>query len=290
MGGTYIPAPDRSYPPNGTALSLGKIWTNPMRPGSCINLRHHEAIPEALGPFNGYKGHFKHVEDSQRRSKIGIWARFLQYTGVGAELAYKRGTSFEYDYQFEKLDTKFFDPDDEYIKMAVKVPEVEKKIRHENCQTPLYLVTGIKIARGAKMVDTTEKNRDVTGGIMASGSSAAVAATAGLEASTASQSSGTISFSESSDFVFAYRINEIFYHEGNWSHDQYNKGAVYGISTPAEAQEKHDENRTDEPEILVDGLDLKNQWTKHASVALEHFHSHEEDEDEFLFPVYLAKG
>jgi hypothetical protein len=54
-----------------------------------------------------------------------------------------------YLYTFKKIDTEFFQPDKQYIKKSLKADEVGTFMKEEKYKTPVYMITGMKIARGA---------------------------------------------------------------------------------------------------------------------------------------------
>ena len=142
-------------------------------------------------------------------------------------------------YKFEKLDTKFIDPGLAFVKESVLAPAVEEFIRQNNFKKPVYMITGVKIARGADVALTRSRESETH-------------AIAGPELTISSINSETTRFGESFDFVFAYRLREIYYEKGQVKHKECDKGALQGIDDGS--PEKADETSLSSPSLEISGL------------------------------------
>lgn len=93
----------------------------------------------------------------------------------------------------------------------------------------IYMITGVKIVRGAQVKETIERGfgGDTEVGVDATMVGVPVSVGPKLEAS--KENKREISFSGSSDFVFAYRLRKIRYREGKpLKQDEYVNGALLG--------------------------------------------------------------
>lgn len=77
---------------------------------------------------------------------------------MGGQLSFTQLQSAAEDHEFDTLETKYFLPDDEYLTKSVNDPGVQAYFQVYNWRKPVYLITGIKIARGSKV--TSERNTE----------------------------------------------------------------------------------------------------------------------------------
>ena len=148
------------------------------------------------------------------------------------------------------------------------VPEVAKAIVLDNYRMPIYMITGVKIARGAtvNMIKEHEVGGKMHLGVH--GAPAGVPGAVGPKVAISSKKTEGPSFRDSSDFVFAYRLREIFYQKGQVKHKEYNKGALYTSS----GEEEELPMKPGEAFLEVNGLDHEDlqiddqRWSKEVIV------------------------
>ena len=228
MGKTYFLSANLDYPPS-SSISLGSIWTNPADPGTCINRDGPLPFPSNMPIEKSWKTDWVNERDRQRKGLIGIWARFLQVVGVDAEVSVNWDKIKASKYKFDRLDTEFVDPTPKYVQESVLSEPVAQFIAASDFKKPIYMITGIKIARGADvaLAKSKEAGAHVRAGV--DGTPAGTPVAAGPEVTISSKDSEKTSYGGSSDFVFAYRLRKIFYEKGQVRDDEYNKGALYGL-------------------------------------------------------------
>jgi len=230
----YILAPNCDYAPDRDIV-LGLIWTDPLDPGSCINASKVTAFPDNKEPNYTYKTDWKHEKTRERGGLVGIWAKFLQFLGLDAEASFKWSNSDGSVYKFDKLDTFSFEPTPAYVKTSVTGNDVEEFIKapENNYQVPVYMVTGLKIARGAESAITHARELGVDARLGIDGTSAGTPAAGGPKLTLEAKDTNDVSFKDSSDFVFAYRVREIYYEKGSLKTKPYNKGELADKSGPS---------------------------------------------------------
>ena len=239
MKKTYFLAPNFDYPPNGS-LSLGRILSDPTDPGSCINPDGQPPFPDNMRPQHIEKLDWKSERIRERGGLIGVWARFLQVMGVDAEANISWSRTQDSVYSFAKLDTDIIDPTKEYVVQNVTRSSVADFIVESNYKKPVYLITGVKTARGADAAFGRSRKTGANAQFGVDGTSAGAPATAGPKISFHTSDSEKTSFGGSADFVFAYRLREIFYEKGQVKHQEYNRGALYDTSISSdESQAQH---------------------------------------------------
>jgi hypothetical protein len=131
-------------------------------------------------------------------------------------------------YKFDKLDTYSFEPTPAYVKSSVVGNNVEEFIisAENNYQVPVYMVTGIKIARGAESAISRSREMGMDARLGIDGTSTGVPLAVGPKLSVKSKDAADVSFTNSSDFVFAYRVREIYYEKGVLKTKTHNKGEL----------------------------------------------------------------
>lgn len=233
MKKTYFLAPNFDYPPNGS-LSLGRILSDPTDPGSCIDPDGQPPFPDNMQPRHVEKTDWKSERFRERGGLIGLWARFLQVVGVDAEASVNWSRTQDSVYSFAKLDTDTIDPTKEYVAQCVTTLLVAAFIIESNYKKPVYMITGVKTARGADAAFGKSRTMGANSQFGVVGTSTGAPAAGGPKMSFHTSDSEKTSFGGSADFVFAYRLREIFYEKGQVKHKEYNRGALYNTSVSSE--------------------------------------------------------
>ena len=240
MKKTYFLAPNFDYPPSSN-VSLGRIWTDPSDPGTCINPDGPLPFPSNMQVQHGYKTDWRNKISGEHKGLIGVWARFLQIVGLDAEAHVTWRSSKGATYDFKKLDTDFIDPTLEYYKSSVVVPSVAGHIIDTKFTKPIYMITGVRIARGAEVEQAHSKEAETHLKIGVDGTTAGSPVTAGPELNISSSAAESTSSKGSSDFVYAYRLREIYYSKGRLRHREHNKGAtLQGLGGSSTEEGKED--------------------------------------------------
>ena len=247
---TYFLAPNFNFPPD-SFISLGHIITNPADPGTSLN----PDSPLSSDPSFFAQRVVTHVEyDSERliercfHAKLGVWARFVGQFGLG-DVSVRTENAKAEIYKFRELETKFFQPTDDFLDKIVLLPQVLRTLTESKYRKPVYMITGVKIARGAMV------RREVAGawrssakaGIDGEPTGLPIDMTVGGEALKTTKEKE--SFSNSSDFVFAFRLRQIFYKKGRERrirNRDYTDGALFATGS--------EENNAGEAKVSVLGL------------------------------------
>jgi len=79
----------------------------------------------------------------------GVWTHFLaSVLGLGANVSLLHGSEHDDVLKFDRLETSFFEPDLEYVRTAMASP-LAVRFYEDRPHAPAFIVTGIKVARGA---------------------------------------------------------------------------------------------------------------------------------------------
>lgn len=233
MKKTYIPAPNCDYPPGGF-LALGRILTDPFDPGTCINPDGPLPFPPNMPHQSHPKTDWKDEEQRSRGGLIGLWANFLQFINVTGEANIKWKSSKDNVYEFDELLTEFIEPTRDYIENSVLDLPVARHIVNSAFQDPVYMITGIRIAKGAKVA--IGRSREMSGKIRAGADG--TAASGGPEAEINSSRQKDLSFHSDAEFVYAYRLREIYYDKALNVQHKAVKGKLYSLDNLGDSVEE----------------------------------------------------
>ncbi|KAK4034629.1 hypothetical protein C8A01DRAFT_38888 [Parachaetomium inaequale] len=239
---TYLRAPSLDYAPN-TAIRLGHVFRRPTDPGSFIPGTPLPLSQEMHSHLNHTrKTGFTFSAGREKHGLVGAWLGFLEAVfgaSIDAGVSWDRGA--QSTFAFPVLDTYSVEPTPAYVAASVALAvEAGAVGRGEN----LYMVTGVKVARAT--ADAVGGDGDGEGGGAAVGSGSIAVSESRLRGFGLTARVGVAeipvgpevevswsrctgqAFDGSSDFVFAYRVREIFYEKGVLRTREYNKGALLG--------------------------------------------------------------
>lgn len=223
----YIPAPNWDIPADSDLVVLGRLIKDPKNPERAIPGSAHIPLqPQRIYP--GEKRGFSYVSDQLKSGKIGIWAKALQVVGGGLDLSQTK--AYLDIHEFETLETKYFVPDVDYIAKAMQDEGVQGFLHATHKREPIYLITGLKIARGAKVTNKTHLQRTVAGEVKVDATTFGAPVEVGPEASLGLRTSALTSFAGSTDYIFAYRLERIKIKKrtDEITSKEYIKGAMFG--------------------------------------------------------------
>ena len=219
---TYILAPNWDFLPDGP-IFLGSLIINAKNPARSLNRKNRIAIEPTditISPKNDWSIR----REELLSGRVGIWATFLApMLGVGADSAVHRSRDKDELYECKTLETQYFQPDEVYIAKSLQDPIV-KAYTEKFWNSCVYMVTGIKIAKGAtaKTSNGTGLGGEVKAGL--DGTPAGVPAGGGPEVKGEKKDKMTVRFGGSEDFILAYRLIRIKpKKDGSFVETDYNK-------------------------------------------------------------------
>lgn len=163
---------------------------------------------------------------SENGDKGGLFFRFLDMFGLGAEASAKYDRKAVLNYSFKHMHTEWFTPSEDFMKKAVQSKKAASYLKRAGYDGPLYMVTGLKIVEGASVTTLEDKGKDFSAFIGAEAGPVSV----GPQASHTSQTTQLQTFKNSTPVVFAFELVEVRCDtEGNVTSNPYNTGALFGI-------------------------------------------------------------
>ncbi|QYT04618.1 hypothetical protein H0G86_011523 [Trichoderma simmonsii] len=205
---TYHSAPNFSIPsPNANGpLQLGSLLYEISDPAP-LNTKDRRPVPEDE-IFRSHLDRFGAAMNRRTDGELGIFAKLLGLDVVGGKLSVNGAGSKNEILLVDSLDTMYFNPSREYMELAMQTGSVRAFRDATRDREPLFMVTGIKIARGASA--SAVGGRTLGGSVetgmpdLASGL-VQIGVTAGGEMSRENR----MGFQSSSDFVLGYRVSLI---------------------------------------------------------------------------------
>lgn len=204
---TYILAPNWDFLPDGP-IFLGSLIIDPKNPARSLNMKNR--IPIAPTDITtSPKNDWSITGEELRSGRVGIWANFLApILGIGADAAI-HGTQDKNDlYECKTMETRYFQPDEAYIAKSLQDPVVKaytEKFWHKS----VYMVTGVKIAKGATMKTSRGTRSGAELKLGFDGTPVGLPAGGGPKVKGETNKKFTVQFGGSDDFVLGYQLIRI---------------------------------------------------------------------------------
>jgi hypothetical protein len=269
---TYLRPPTDDYATDKN-IRLGDVWRNPRDPGSFIGAPH--PIPDEIEINHTYKGSWTIDLGRESHVKAGLWAKIAQLP-ITADARAHWDNVEDGAYKVPTMETYSIEPTPAYVKASVADVSAEISKSGDN----LYMITGVKIARGGEGLNKESRNFGV-------GSSVAVSAAVGTRVPV--DVGGQFSYSKgdhhhqgfgsTGDFVFAYRIREIFYKRGVLKTKEYNKGAVLGEDMISDGKAD-----TEKPRFIIENAEI-GETDVEVDREIVHFIDDNDDECDFVISL-----
>jgi hypothetical protein len=236
---SYFLAPNFDIPPPPEGpVALGSIIYNPAAPERSLNRDDPIPIPPA-SIYTSHKENWKVSQAHLRERSVGVWAQISQLIiGLGGKINFDHNHDSGTVYDCQRLDTQRFQPDNDYIWRSLQNARVQNYIKRAWFGKPVYMITGIKVARGVTAESLESKQYGGTVKVGVDGTPVGVPITVGPKASSSSEHIEAISWGGSSDFVLCYSLSKIRSrkNDGTFTEGVFNKGALYDIDGDREVE------------------------------------------------------
>ncbi|KAH7188140.1 uncharacterized protein B0J16DRAFT_336491 [Fusarium flagelliforme] len=212
---TYFLCPTSNIippPPTGT-LCLGSIIHSTSTPQYPLNRGCIVPVTDEFPPAE--ETDWKKTVSNERGQSLGVYAQFLQVaTGglsLGPEVNVEHSNKSESTFAFDRLTTLAFEPTQTYVEESIKAPAVKdwlgQRRQRLSLVNELFMVTGIKIVKGAKIKYTTSKSTTAKGNIGVD--VPALGITFGPKGHWTSSNDETTESNRESEFVFAFCVKRL---------------------------------------------------------------------------------
>ncbi|SPQ18415.1 512c292a-6255-4351-bd38-07fdc7e3b867 [Thermothielavioides terrestris] len=226
---TWILIQCTSFPPDDIRLQLGQVLTDPRLPQNPLFASTvapppvMEGMTVAENQVNGVTmGMHSHLARC-----FNLWAN-VSTLGIPADAelraAEMQGASFRW--HFDALVDRATSFDSRHVAAVLRHPLVREYIDSKRRSSwffraypPLYIVTGVRIARGARMEAVSATSSDSGAGFDVNARwpgtvGTGITASAGVGARLSQASYDHSSFDSANDFIFAYQCTQIKYRMG----------------------------------------------------------------------------
>lgn len=149
---TYFLAPNFTFKPETGPIHLGSIIVDPLRPQRPLSKVDRPTLEARYPRIERFVEAERNLSrDTGHDLALAVWAQFLQ--SVGPRITGERSISTSTEYTSEFLTTAYFaeDPSDVEIKRRISDPKIQAVMRGDFFTFgghPVYMITGLKIAKG----------------------------------------------------------------------------------------------------------------------------------------------
>lgn len=252
---TYFLPPTWDYPPSGP-IKLGAIIITPSRANIPLNLSSIIPIPPASLIAATSKHNWEWHREKTREGKVGIWTRFLQVVlGIEADVGMNWNIVNDEVYKFERMESQSFTPEEAYVTEALKAPSIMRFLEKSSFKKPVYMVTGIRVAYGAKVKSVFKRGYGGQAKIGVDGTGSGVPVSIGPELEVQNSNKTGTEFDGGSDFVFAFQLTRISFKGKTRDLDveAYNKGSMLGIKQKDKTKDGVQEGRVEDVSTAEQG-------------------------------------
>ncbi|KAJ9133330.1 hypothetical protein NKR23_g10838 [Pleurostoma richardsiae] len=217
---TYVLAPNFATAPDG-AIKLGHVLKNLTE---FVAVNRNSIVPISNPNPVDIKDGFTATRAKLLSGELGFFAKVLALVGigVGASIFYHKSSSDVLS--FAKLVTVTFDPTDDYIAETMKLADINIFLANTEYKKPLYLITGLKIGQQGSMQSMT--TTAIGGGAEAAAGPPGLPVEAGARLNVARATQEGIAFTNSTDFIVAFRVRKVTFKHGEPRHQAYDSKAV----------------------------------------------------------------
>jgi hypothetical protein len=238
---SFMPAPtyELNPPPKGP-IGLGTILSDKNKPKRPLNRKAVVEI-DAEDKFTHQQRDVEVTSSQIRERSGGVWTAFLANVGlpVGVDVSTEFKSGQEYVIACDKIDTDWFQPDYKYIFDSLQTEDVKAYGKSIFWTRSVYMVTGVKIARGVKMKSLEQSKWAVKAAAKGDGTGAGTPVSGGVKGAVGGESVQRMKWGESDDFVFAYSLIKIKRkRDGTFTEHDVEKGNLFDTDEVKKEEEK----------------------------------------------------
>jgi hypothetical protein len=167
-------------------------------------------------------------------SKVDLLASFLAVVPLSGGMGGGFNTVDVETYHIKELKTRTFEPKPHWVDEQFQAPEVQDFLKNRRLlqhvvKPSLYMVSGVKEAFGVKLESLHSQHRDAHIKSDANFNAVGAPITVTMGVSGSGSNTEITSVDESMDFVYAFRLRKIQYHDGHATGTKPVKGEFYGV-------------------------------------------------------------
>lgn len=234
---------------------MGNIISHPLQPHRALTTVDAATLDKVYPRVETFTEYERSITRGDHRGvSISVWAEFLQT--VSGKVSGGYGSDVQSNYTMDSLETIYFvvDPPIEEIQARLKVPRVQavtKVNRIPGFRAPVYMVTGLMIAKGFSIA--MENNKLRNGEIEISGNAPSPVGQVGAGTNLAKSASTEEAdkWRAGEDIVFAYQLLKIEVKGWKGERVEYDELRHKAAYLSNDDEEETDEEEDDVEEILI---------------------------------------
>ncbi|CEI70951.1 unnamed protein product [Fusarium venenatum] len=156
MPKSYFATSSRDCSPDGP-IALGSILVDPRDPEAPLSDRPIPIDTETVQSHDQYDVQINLANID--RASAGLFAKIFHSTGL--VLSGSSSTRVQSSASIQRLQTLSFEPSDDYMKKSLSVPKVQQYLARYHMRKRVFVITGVKVAFGAKVMDTESHHGNV---------------------------------------------------------------------------------------------------------------------------------
>ncbi|CAN9329604.1 unnamed protein product [Alternaria alternata] len=244
----YLQAPNfELLPPPTGPLKLGHILDDPKEPRYPLNEDDVQPLAASETYTHTATG-FSATRSQLNEAGFRLWAKLTELVPVGVDASANRKSDSTDVFTIKTVDTIYFLPSKKYLDASLKSVDVKRFLEASRWGASVFIITGLKVARGAGISTYKLKEKKDAGEASASLNALSAPIGIGAVAGRETVSEEATSIESLGDFVLGYQLRKILYKKGKpIKHEAYNVGATFD-SDPVERAGK-------EEDLVVDGVD-----------------------------------
>lgn len=227
----YVLLRNKDFPPGGP-IRLGSLLTDAANPESLVE-GYTPSIPLGTTIYHAWENNHRDTITKNHSTQLGLYTKFLQILGIGLDISGKHAHTDSTDHQAERLDKQYYIPSTAECSDILQDRSVQACVQKAKFSCNVYLVTGIRVAtRGAQSEHTDSGEREFTTDLTFDATlGGGVPLSFGPSIAQSNGHSVQTSSSQSSPFVYAYRVKEIHWSKVRGTMTTKDvKGELYGLT------------------------------------------------------------
>lgn len=232
----------RKFASNGR-LQIGQVLSKPFQPESALMPRGPLPVPKDVIVDETEDKNVSISSESDLKAMFRMWAE-LNLIPVTGEANVHIGHSDSASWHFDSLKSRQITPPLSYVQASMEYDEVPHHLKKWRWDRRVFIVTGVTVAEGATAAKMNARAAGFK--ISASGDLSGTGSTGlGMASEFEANDSNEETTGESSNFVFAYSVNEVYYRK--MAHAPFRKGEVQSVGN-----DHGTESRDGAPVIMIE--------------------------------------
>lgn len=258
---TYLLAPNFHFKPDTGPIALGNLITDPLRPHRALTTVDASTLKTVYPRIERITDYDRTMtRESSDDLSMAVWAQFVRT--VSAKVSGERGTSERTDYTMQALENVYFvtDPTLEEIEARLRVPRVQAVVKASSMpgwRQPVYMITGLMIAKGFTAYQESRKHKAAEIGVDGHGPTPAGDVGLGVDLAQSVSAEKSDSWKAGEDIVFAYQLLKIEVKGWRGKKIHYDelrhKAALLSIHDEEDEEDENDQNDEEDDKDEITG-------------------------------------